>query len=213
MDCKNISSVYISDLAKWCSMNFERYSNPLQYAKHLYVNGSEIKDLTIPVGVTAIGNSAFAYFRGITSLYIPNTVTTIGERAFLYCEGITTVTIPNSVTSIGQYSLAGCSNMTDIFVHSITPIEIRELTFGDDNYQKSTLHVPSGSLNKYSTADYWKNFIHIVDDIEPSAIQSPMTEEEPNMIFDINGSRLPHLTPGINIIKYKNGEIRKLIRK
>lgn len=213
MDCKNISSVYISDLAKWCSMSFERYSNPLQYAQHLYLNGSEIKDLIIPDDVTAINNRAFERFRGITSLYIPNTVTTIGERAFLYCEGITTVTIPNSVTSIGQYSLAGCSNMTDIFVHSITPIEIRELTFGDDNYQKSTLHVPSGSLNKYSTADYWKNFIHIVDDIEPSAIQSPMTEEEPNMIFDINGSRLPHLTPGINIIKYKNGEIRKLIRK
>jgi radical SAM superfamily enzyme with C-terminal helix-hairpin-helix motif len=29
------------------------------------------------------------------------------------------------------------------------------------------------------------------------------------MIFDINGNRLPHLTPGINIIKYHNGEIRK----
>ena len=209
MECKNISSVYISDLAKWCSMNFERYSNPLQYAKHLYVNDSEIKDLTIPDGVTAIGNSAFAYFRGITSLYIPNTVITIGEKAFLYCEGLTTATIPSSVTSIEQYALAGCSNMTDIYVHATTPMEIKDLTFGDVSYQKSTLHVPSGSLNNYTTADYWKNFVHIVDDIEPSSYLSPLTADESNVIFDINGHRLPHYIPGVNIIKYKNGEIRK----
>lgn len=210
MECTNISSVYISNLARWCSMNFERYSNPLQYAQHLYLNDSEIKDLTIPDGVTAIGNSAFAYFRGITSLYIPNTVTTIGEKAFLYCEGLTKVTIPSSVTSIEQYALAGCSSMADIYVHATTPMEIKDLTFGEDNYQKSILHVPSGSMNNYSTADYWKNFINIVDDIEPSAILSPMTEEEPSMIFDMNGNRLPHFIPGVNIIKYKNGEIRKL---
>ena len=31
-------------------------------------------------------------------------VTGIGESAFYYCRGLTSVTIPNSVTSIGKYS-------------------------------------------------------------------------------------------------------------
>ena len=34
-------------------------------------------------------------------------VTSIGERAFYFCSGLTSVTIPNSVTSIGDCALSG----------------------------------------------------------------------------------------------------------
>ena len=35
-------------------------------------------------------------------------VTSIGERAFYYCSGLTSVTIPNSVTSIGTSAFYYC---------------------------------------------------------------------------------------------------------
>ena len=35
-------------------------------------------------------------------------VTSIGERAFYYCSGLTSVTIPNSVTSMGDNAFYGC---------------------------------------------------------------------------------------------------------
>ena len=101
--------------------------------------------------------------------------------------------------------------MTDIYVHSSTPIEIIENTFDEKSYKKATLHVPSGSQQNYTTAEHWKRFIHIVDDVNPLAVLLPKTDEEPLMIFDYNGNRLHQLTPGINIIKMKNGKNKKVV--
>jgi hypothetical protein len=54
--------------------------------------------------VTSIGDYAFSYCSGLTSVKIPNSVTSIGARAFDGCSGLTltSITIPNSVTSIGE---------------------------------------------------------------------------------------------------------------
>ena len=58
--------------------------------------------VTIPDGVTKIGNYAFNGCKALTSVTIPNSVTFIGGSAFYGCEALTSVTIPNSVTSIGS---------------------------------------------------------------------------------------------------------------
>ena len=73
--------------------------------------------------VTSIGNSAFAYCSGLTSVNIPNSVTSIGNWAFSYCSGLTSITIPNSVTSIGSYAFSGCSGLTSVTIpNSVTSI-------------------------------------------------------------------------------------------
>ena len=65
--------------------------------------------------VTSIGDSAFAYCSGLTSITIPDSVTSIGYRAFYWCSSLTSVTIPDSVTSIGEKAFSDCSNLTDIY--------------------------------------------------------------------------------------------------
>ena len=74
--CSGLQKVEISDLAVWCGITFGNdYSNPLYYAKYLYLNGTEIKNLVIPNSVTSIGDYAFTGCSGLTSLTIPKSVT------------------------------------------------------------------------------------------------------------------------------------------
>ena len=118
-ECTGLRSVYISDLEAWCNISFKSiYSNPLNYAHHLFLNGEEIKDLVIPNSVTSIGTAAFHGCSSLTSVTIPNSVTSIGVSAFSGCTSLTSITIPNSVTSIGERAFSYCSSLTSIKVES-----------------------------------------------------------------------------------------------
>ena len=112
--CYNLSKVNITDLASWCNITFNDY--PFYYAKHLFLNGVEIKNLIIPNGVTTIANNAFANLSGINSVIIPNTVTKIGVSAFFGCTGITSVNISDSVVDIDDVAFSGCSSLTSIII-------------------------------------------------------------------------------------------------
>ena len=77
------------------------------------VNG----DVIIPDGVTSIGERAFGYCRGLTSIVIPDSVTSIGDRAFEDCYGLTgTLILPNGVTNIGDCAFSGCSGLTSVTI-------------------------------------------------------------------------------------------------
>ena len=113
----SLTSVHITDLEAWCKILFvSYYSNPLTYAHHLYLNGTEIKDMVIPNSVTSIGDYSFYYCTGLTSVSIPNSVTSIGRDAFNYCRNLTSVTIPNSVTSIGYRAFCQCHGLTSLTI-------------------------------------------------------------------------------------------------
>ena len=122
--CSGLTKVNITDIAAWCNIQFENNdSNPLYYAKHLYINDTEVINLTIPNSVTSIGDYAFEYCSGLISVTIPHSVTSIGSCAFLNCTGLTSVTIPSSVTSIGGSAFGGCSGLTSVTIpNSVTSI-------------------------------------------------------------------------------------------
>jgi hypothetical protein len=73
-------------------------------------------DVTIPEGVTAIGDHAFSLYTGLASVKIPASVTSIGDFAFAGCTSLASVTIPESVTYIGKSAFAYCSSLTDITI-------------------------------------------------------------------------------------------------
>ena len=110
--CTGLNGVYISDVAAWCRIYFGgNKASPLEYAHNLYLNGALVTNLTIPGGVTKVGDYAFEHCFSLTSVTIPEGCTTIGEYAFNNCQNITTASLPNSLTTIGSFAFASCARM------------------------------------------------------------------------------------------------------
>ena len=64
--------------------------------------------ITIPNGVTKIGNRAFQSCTNLVSVVIPGTVKTIGTYSFAYCSKLSGITIPKSVESLPSSAFTGC---------------------------------------------------------------------------------------------------------
>ena len=110
--CTGLTRVTIKDITAWCNAYID--SNPLLYAQHLYLNDTEVTDLTIPDGITAIHDNAFQGCSSLLNVTIPNSVKTIGNHAFEDCAGLTSIDIPNSVTQIGELAFECCTSLTSV---------------------------------------------------------------------------------------------------
>lgn len=116
-DCEGLKKVIVTDIAAWCSIEFDDpYSNPLYYARHLYYGEAAITNLIIPDGVEKIGANAFRNCIDIVSVTIPSSVQTIGEDAFEGCKNLTSIEIPNSVTSIECGAFASCRRLETVVI-------------------------------------------------------------------------------------------------
>lgn len=123
--CTSLTGVYITDLEAWCKIDFGKLSsNPLYFAKNLYLNNEKVTNLVIPNTITEIKDYAFYCYDGLTSITIPNSVTSIGERAFNYCTNLTSLVIGNSVTTIRNYTFMYCTSLTSVTIpNSVTSID------------------------------------------------------------------------------------------
>ena len=91
--CWNLNKAEFASIEKLCGINFAMNSNPLIYAKHLYIDEEEITDLIIPHEVTNIPIQAFCNCQSLASVTIPNSVTSIGESAFRDCHGLASIIV------------------------------------------------------------------------------------------------------------------------
>ena len=147
------------------------------------------KNSIIPNSVTSIGSYAFRGCSGLTSVTIGNSVTSIGDYAFRGCSGLTSVTIGNSVTSIGEYAFYNCSGLTKLVSLAVEPPTCGNGAFKEVDKTTCQLLVPQESINKYKTADQWKDFLNIlgydgVDDI------SMDTQNAVYEVYNLQGVRI-----------------------
>ncbi|MBQ7916969.1 MAG: leucine-rich repeat protein [Firmicutes bacterium] len=77
-----------------------------------YTGAEEV--VTIPEGVTAIGEMAFRKCRTIKSVIIPDSVKSIGERAFSGCTSLEKIMIPDSVETLGAAVFSGCEYLKEV---------------------------------------------------------------------------------------------------
>ena len=133
----------------------------LTIGSRAFCNSWRITELTIGNSVISIGSSAFGSCSALTNVTIPNSVTSIGDEAFSYCYDLVSVVIGSSVTFIGKQVFQDI-HLQNITCLAVIPPIIQSITFRDYHYSTATLYVPAGCKNAYQTANYWKNFTHIL---------------------------------------------------
>lgn len=103
------------------SVVFTSPSNIITIDNSAFSNNN-LGTITIPNGVTSIGDNAFNNNQNLTSVTIPNSVLSIGGSAFLFND-LSSIIIPDSVLTIGDGAFAQNTNMTNVVIgNNVTSI-------------------------------------------------------------------------------------------
>ena len=171
-----------------------------------------LTSLTLPSGVTEIGEHAFLNCRGLTNFTIPSGVTKIGGAAFFCCYGLISLTIPSSVTAIGSNAFKNCSGLTSIYVYMEKLPETGSNLFLGCDEKNCTVYVPKGTGDAYVRSAEFGYFYNIVEfdatGIDKVAISTNAKEVSR---YSANGQRLSAPAKGLNIVKYSDGSVKKVV--
>ena len=158
-----------------------------------------------------IGFCAFCDCRRLTRLTLPAGITKIGEYAFWGCSGLTSLTLPDGITWIHYEAFRGCSGLTSIYVYAEKVPEIGSNAFEGVDAKKCTLYVPMGTRDDYWISDIGSYFENIVE-FEATGIDKTTTSTDVEEVarYSVKGQRLSAPTKGLNIVKYSDGSVKKV---
>ena len=187
------------------------YTSNDKIGDYAFFRCSGLTSLTLPSGVTEIGNSAFCGCSGLTSLTLPSGLTEIGYGAFSGCSGLTSLPFPASVTFLSSYALKDCSGLTSIYVYTEKLPDMGRDVFDGCDAKKCTVYVPKGTYDDYwlSEFGYFENIV----EFDPTGINNVITSNDAKELsrYSLNGQRLSAPTQGLNIVKYSDGSVKKVV--
>ena len=186
---------------------------------------SGLTSLTIPSSVTSIGSGAFEDCTGLPNLYyiIDDEIETYlskghpyigvecGIEYYLNDKKITSVVIPSTITELGKYAFQNCRDLTSVYVSWSVPNSASSAFSGVD-ISKITLYVPQGTETDYFLADVWGDFGKIVE-FDATGIDKVTTSNDTKELsrYSVNGQRLSAPAKGLNIVKYSDGSVKKVV--
>ena len=125
------------------------------------------------------------------------------------------MSLPKRLQSIGASAFKDCESLTSVYANMKVPAQIEETTFDPETVSVATLYVPQGCIEKYENADYWRYFQVIKEIGTQTGIDSATASDAAKEVarYGINGQLLNGQAKGLNIVKYSDGTIKRVMVK
>ena len=177
-------------------------------------NCSNLDSIVIPQGMEKIERSAFDLCINLKSVILPESITELDMYAFIECYSLSTITIPANVRKIGNMAFEDCRSMTSFYCCVENP---QEIEMGEDVFNRINdsciLYVPQGCAQAYRNDERWNAFSEIREfDTTTSVKPVEYDNVVPVEWYNLSGTKLSTPQRGINIIRYSDGIVRKVIQ-
>lgn len=139
---------------------------------------ANLKSVSLGGNVKYIGQAAFNACKNLPSIAIPQSLSRIEPYTFLNCYALTSVEIPNKISSIGTCAFGTCNNLKKVTCLASNPPQMGESVFINLDCSQIALYVQKNSVDKYISADQWKEFNPILP-IGATATETTVVEATP----------------------------------
>ncbi len=90
------------------------FNNDLTNLNYSFRDYTTLTSMSLPDGITSIGNYAFYALPELASIILPDSLQSIGESAFYHCSSLTSITLPDGITSIGADAFQLCTSLASV---------------------------------------------------------------------------------------------------
>lgn len=172
---------------------------------------TSLVSLVLPKDITKIGERAFQECSKLTDIAIPASVTSIGKVAFSGCSGLTSLSIHSGVTSIGGHAFYNCSGLTSIYVYAEKMPKLGANMFDGCDAKNCKVYVPKGTYDDYWLSEF--GYFENIEEFDVTGIDKVSTSSDVKEVsrYSVNGQRLSVPTKGLNIVKYSDGSVKKVV--
>ena len=137
----------------------------------------------------------------------------VNIMSFTWQSRLKTLIFPESLEIIDEKAFDLCDSLCEIRSLATVPPTLFKNAFSSIVYENAILYVPAESINSYKTAEGWKDFLNIVAISGTTGVSMIDSNNVVAGYYDLSGKRIEEPQKGLNIIKYTNGQTKKLFIK
>ena len=147
---------------------------------------------------------------------VPASVDTIGASSFQDQSDLIYLTLPEGLKIIKEAAFTNSDKLKYVYAYMPEPATLENFSFattvtGDFIY----LYVPQGCSGNYFCDPSWSRFYIQEFDVTGTDVKSAVAGDDAKEVarYTVNGQRIKSPTKGINIVKYDDGTVKRVVVK
>lgn len=144
---------------------------------------------------------------------VPASVDTIGASSFQDQSDLIYLTLPEGLKKIKEAAFGNSRKIKYVYAYMREPEPLESFSFA--KVPGAVLYVPQGCTENYIYYSSWRIFDIEEFDVTGTDVKSAVAGDDAKEVarYTVNGQRIKSPTRGINIVKYDDGTVKRVVVK